>query len=101
LYPNNPDGPVSAPTDRPEAPEQIDTQDSILYAWQMFDSQRGWNIIGIMTPQGQTLPMVTTSFDVAWQAFDIAQEHATKHHTRCRLAAFRFDTLMAVVLPDE
>jgi hypothetical protein len=80
---------------------EIDTASTILYAWQMLNDQSEWNIIGLMTPQGQTLPMVTTSFDVAWQAFDIAQEHANRHNTRCRLASFKYETVMAIVEPDD
>jgi hypothetical protein len=92
--------PISTPTPAEPPTTEIDITDSTIYVWQMLDPERGWNIIGLLTPQGQTLPMVTTSFDVAWQAFEIAQEHANRHQTRCRLAAFKFDNLMAVVEPE-
>lgn len=81
-------------------PDRTDTKD-LIYAWQMLNDKGVWNIIGIGTPGGLTLPLVTTAFNVAWEAFSIAQEHADKYRCECRLAAFSFDGVTAIVHPRE
>ena len=87
----------SAPTDRPETSREIG---NVLYAWQMRVDD-GWNIIGAMVAPGHTLPLVTTSLPIAWEAFEVAQAHANRHQCQVRLATFTFDNLAAVVEPNE
>ena len=78
-----------------------ETSKDLIYAWQMLNDNGVWNIIGIGTPAGLTLPLVTTQFNVAWEAFTIAQEHADKYSCECRLAVFSFDGVTAIVHPRE
>ena len=87
----------SAPTDRTETAREIG---NVIYAWQMRVDD-GWNIIGAMVAPGHTLPLVTTSMAVAWEAFEVAQAHANRGQCQVRLAAFKFDTLAAVVEPND
>jgi hypothetical protein len=97
LYEDNPDSPISAPTDR--AATTLQTGD-VLYAWQM-QVENGWNIVGLTLQGGMTLPLVTTSMAMAWEAFEVAQAHANRNACQVRLATFRFDSLAAVVEPND
>ena len=86
-----------------EPPDRHDTASRIgdvLYAWQMQVND-GWNIIGMQMPQGGALPLVTTSLPMAWEAFEVAQAHANRSACQVRLAAFTFDSLAAVVEPND
>jgi len=49
-----PDEAASTPTDRPEPSREIG---NVIYVWQMH-VQNGWNIIGMLMPNGQTMPLV-------------------------------------------
>lgn len=89
----------STPTDQAN---RYPSSRSVLYAWQMYvDEKREWNIIGMqMQPGGQALPLVTSSIEIAWQALELAQAHANRANTRCRLASFVYDTDLAIVDPE-
>lgn len=71
-----------------------------IYAWQMLDPDRGWNIIGMQMPNGTTLPMVTTDMKIAWSMFEIAQQHANGRGVQCRLAAWDHPGVIAIVDPE-
>lgn len=88
---------ASVPPDRTETAREIG---SVLYAWQM-QVAGGWNIIGLTIQGGATLPLVTTSMAMAWEAFEVAQAHANRNACQVRLATFKFDTLAAVVEPND
>jgi hypothetical protein len=103
LYPDNPDGPVSAPTDRTSTPaSEIRTPSNYepIYAWQMHSPEQGWNIIGMRMPNGTTLPMVTTDLRNAWSLFEVAQAHANVHGVQCRLAGWAKPEVVAIVDPE-
>ena len=72
---------------------------SVLYAWQMRVAS-GWNIIGLQMGDA-SLPLVTTSMPMAWEAFEVAQAHANRNQCQVRLATFVFDSLAAVIDPDD
>jgi hypothetical protein len=73
----------------------------VIYAWQMLTEAEEWNIIGMsMTPGGPPLPLITTDVNMAWEAIDVAQAHANRANTRCRLAAYVYDTDLAIVDPE-
>lgn len=91
------DSSASEHTDRPQPLREIG---NVIYVWQM-QVANGWNIIGMQMPSGQTMPLVTTSLPLAWEAFEIAQAHANVNACQVRLAMFTFDTLAAVVDPNE
>lgn len=98
-------GAKSHPTDRTASePQQIATDPvivgNVLYAWQMAVDD-AWNVIGITMPTGQTLPLVTTSVRVAWEAFEVAQAHANRNQCQVRLMAFSAGNVMAVVVPND
>ena len=84
----------SAPTDR------TDTR-PVIYAWQMLDADEEWRIIGMaMVPGGPSLPIITTDINMAWEAIEVAQAHANRANTRCRLAAYVYDSDLAIVDPE-
>jgi hypothetical protein len=86
----------------PPTTEQIHTTTGpqTIYTWQMLDSERGWNIIGMRMPNGATLPMVTTSIESAWSLFEVAQQHANAHGVQCRLAGWGRPDVLAIVDPE-
>lgn len=88
---------ISAPTDRAEP---TTTTGDVIYAWQM-QVEHGWNIVGMVLQNGTTLPLVTTSMALAWEAFEVAQMHANRHQCQVRLATFTFSGLAAVVEPND
>ena len=100
---DEPQGPIDLPD--PPIPARISERrmpevGSVLYAWQM-QVENGWNIIGMAVPGGGHLPLVTTSMPMAWEAFEVAQAHANRAACQVRLATFRFDSLAAVVEPND
>jgi len=106
-YPHQPSPDEAEPGDSgasqsPPTTEQIRTTTGreAIYAWEMFDSERGWNIIGMRMPNGATLPMVTTSIENAWSMFEIAQQHANASGLQCRLAGWARPDVIAIVDPE-
>lgn len=99
---DEPQGPIDLPA--PPIPEEYQRRQpevgNVLYAWQM-QVDGGWNIIGMAVPGGGHLPLVTTSMPLAWEAFEVAQAHANRGACQVRLAAFRFDTVAAIVDPND
>jgi hypothetical protein len=90
-------------TDRTEtsAPEiRKPTGHESIYAWMMFDTEHGWNIIGMRMLNGTTLPMVTTDLHNAWSLFAIAQAHANANGVQCRLAGWAHPDVIAIVDPE-
>jgi hypothetical protein len=90
---------ASTPTSY-ESP-QITESATVIYAWQVDDATHGWNIVGMQMPNGVTMPMVTSRFDLAWQTMEIAQEHANRTGRNCRLAVFAYSDLIALVEPER
>jgi hypothetical protein len=106
-YPHQPGGdqPDSGDSDSSQPPpptEQIATATGHepIYAWQMLDRERGWNIIGMQMQNGTTLPMVTTDMKIAWSLFEVAQQHANGRGVQCRLAAWDHPGVIAIVDPE-
>jgi hypothetical protein len=93
---------ISAPTDQPPSePAQMPTWiGNVLYAWQMR-VETGWNIIGMAMPNGQMMPLVTTSLPMAWEALEVAQAHANRGACQVRLASFTFGSVIALVEPND
>lgn len=92
------EGDDSAPTSH-ESPKVTESA-TVIYVWQFDDPTHGWNVIGVMTPQGRVLPMVTSQIDVAWQAMEVAQAHATKTGCQARLMAFSEADVLAILDPE-
>ena len=86
--------------DQPQAETSAKQTGDIIYAWQM-QVDDGWNLIAMLMPNGQSMPLITTTLGVAWEAFEVAQAHANRHQCQCRLATFRFDGVTAIVDPND
>ena len=92
---------ISAPTDRTSTPEELPVWiGNVLYAWQMR-VETGWNIIGMTMPGGMTMPLVTTSLPMAWEALEAAQAHANRGACQVRLASFMFGSVIALMEPND
>lgn len=74
----------------------------VLYAWQMLGDDERWHIIGMaVAPGGPSMPIITGDINMAWEAIELAQAHANRANTRCRLAAYVYDTDVAIVDPES
>lgn len=91
------DDQISAPTAASPFPDQ---QPGVIYAWEVDDPTHGWNIVGMMMPNGATMPLVTSRFELAWESMEVAQAHATKTKRQCRLVSFMQADLLAIVDPE-
>ena len=102
MYGEPESGDESAPTDRTSGePEELPVWiGNVLYAWQMR-VETGWNIIGMTMPGGMTMPLVTTSLPMAWEALEAAQAHANRGACQVRLASFTFGSVIALVEPND
>lgn len=86
--------------ERPSHERRQPAVGNVLYCWQM-QVEGGWNIIAMGTGTGVSMPLVTTSMPLAWEAFEVAQAHANRNQCQVRLAMFNFDTVAAIVDPND
>lgn len=100
-FTDDPSGGMAAMAEAPDEPVAYSRGiGDTLYCWQM-QVESGWNIVGMVLQNGVTLPLVTTSLPLAWEAFEVAQAHANRHACQVRLACFQFETVAAIVEPND
>ena len=99
---NHPDDRTHSELDaEPAISPEITGPRDVIYAWQMLTEDGQWNIIAMAAVPGvPPMPLVTSRFDVAWEAFEVAQAHANRYQCEARLAVFKFDGVTAIVLPE-